>query len=61
VQTEWSLWSGDVEEEILPTVRELGVGFVPYGPLGRGFLTGQSARPKTSPRATSGGTTSLPG
>jgi aryl-alcohol dehydrogenase-like predicted oxidoreductase len=41
VQTEYSLWSRDVEDEILPTCRELGIGFVPYSPLGRGFLTGQ--------------------
>ena len=41
LQTEYSLWSRDVEDEILPTVRELGIGFVPYSPLGRGFLTGQ--------------------
>jgi aryl-alcohol dehydrogenase-like predicted oxidoreductase len=41
LQTEYSLWSRDPEQEILPTVRELGIGFVPYGPLGRGFLTGQ--------------------
>jgi aryl-alcohol dehydrogenase-like predicted oxidoreductase len=41
VETEYSLWSRDVEDEILPTCRELGVGFVPYSPLGRGFLTGQ--------------------
>jgi len=40
LQTEYSLWSRDVEDEILPTCRELGVGFVPYSPLGRGFLTG---------------------
>lgn len=40
LQTEYSLWSRDPEEEILPTVRELGIGFVPYSPLGRGFLTG---------------------
>ncbi|WP_241623020.1 aldo/keto reductase [Rosenbergiella australiborealis] len=40
VQTEYSLWTRDVEREILPTCRELGVGFVPYSPLGRGFLTG---------------------
>ena len=40
VQTEYSLWSRDPENEILPTCRELGVGFVPYSPLGRGFLTG---------------------
>jgi aryl-alcohol dehydrogenase-like predicted oxidoreductase len=41
LQTEYSLWSRDPEAEILPTVRELGIGFVPYSPLGRGFLTGQ--------------------
>ncbi len=40
LQTEYSLWTRDPEEEILPTVRELGIGFVPYSPLGRGFLTG---------------------
>jgi aryl-alcohol dehydrogenase-like predicted oxidoreductase len=40
LQTEYSLWSRDVEAEILPTARELGIGFVPYSPLGRGFLTG---------------------
>ena len=41
LQTEYSLWSRDVEDEILPTVREMGIGFVAYSPLGRGFLTGQ--------------------
>lgn len=41
LQTEYSLWSRDVEDEILPVCRELRVGFVPYSPLGRGFLTGQ--------------------
>ncbi|HGN1705790.1 TPA: aldo/keto reductase [Providencia rettgeri] len=41
VQTEYSLWTRDVEAEILPTCRELGIGFVPYSPLGRGFLTGR--------------------
>jgi aryl-alcohol dehydrogenase-like predicted oxidoreductase len=41
LQTEYSLWSRDCEEEILPTVRELSIGFVAYSPLGRGFLTGQ--------------------
>ncbi len=41
LQTEYSLWSRDVEDEILPICRELGIGFVPYSPLGRGFLTGQ--------------------
>jgi Predicted oxidoreductases (related to aryl-alcohol dehydrogenases) len=40
VQTEYSLWTRDPEVEVLPTVRELGIGFVPYSPLGRGFLTG---------------------
>ena len=40
VQTEYSLWTRDPELEVLPTVRELGIGFVPYSPLGRGFLTG---------------------
>ena len=41
LQTEYSLWSREPEDEILATVRELGIGFVPYSPLGRGFLTGQ--------------------
>jgi len=41
LQTEYSLWSRDPEDEILATVRELGIGFVAYSPLGRGFLTGQ--------------------
>ena len=40
LQTEYSVWARDPEAEILPTVRELGIGFVPYSPLGRGFLTG---------------------
>jgi aryl-alcohol dehydrogenase-like predicted oxidoreductase len=40
LQTEYSLWERHIEKEILPTVRELGIGFVPYSPLGRGFLTG---------------------
>jgi aryl-alcohol dehydrogenase-like predicted oxidoreductase len=40
LQTEYSVWSRDPESEILPTLRELGIGFVPYSPLGRGFLTG---------------------
>jgi aryl-alcohol dehydrogenase-like predicted oxidoreductase len=44
LQTEYSLWTRDPEEEILPTVRELGIGFVPYSPLGRGFLTGRFQR-----------------
>jgi len=41
LQTEYSLWSRDPEREVLPTVRELGIGFVAYSPLGRGFLTGR--------------------
>jgi aryl-alcohol dehydrogenase-like predicted oxidoreductase len=41
LQTEYSLWTRDVEEEILAVCRELGIGFVPYSPLGRGFLTGR--------------------
>src|SRR5512140_1591226 len=41
LQTEYSLWSRDPEDELLPTVRALGIGFVPYSPLGRGFLTGR--------------------
>ncbi|MEQ4519849.1 aldo/keto reductase [Pseudarthrobacter sp. B907] len=40
VQSEWSIWSRDVERNIVPAAAELGVGFVPYSPLGRGFLTG---------------------
>jgi aryl-alcohol dehydrogenase-like predicted oxidoreductase len=39
VQLEWSLWSRDVEEEIVPTCRELGIGIVAYSPLGRGFFS----------------------
>ncbi|GLZ39279.1 aldo/keto reductase [Actinokineospora sp. NBRC 105648] len=41
LQTEWSLWSRDIEDAIAPTARELGIGLVPYSPLGRGFLTGR--------------------
>ena len=44
LQSEYSLWEREPEDEILPTVRELGIGFVPYSPLGRGFLTGQFKR-----------------
>ncbi len=59
LQTEYSLWSRDVEDEIRPTLRELGIGLVAYSPLGRGFLTGQIKSPadlaeddfrRTSPR-----------
>ena len=49
LQTEWSLWSREPEDELLPLVRELGIGFVPYSPLGRGFLTGQLSRPEDIP------------
>ena len=45
LQTEYSLWTRDVEAEILPTCRELGIGFVPYSPLGRGFLSGRFTSP----------------
>ncbi len=45
LQTEYSLWSRDPEDEVLPTVRELGIGFVAYSPLGRGFLTGSIKSP----------------
>jgi aryl-alcohol dehydrogenase-like predicted oxidoreductase len=45
VQSEWSLWSRDVEQSVVPACRELGVGFVPYSPLGRGFLTGELPPP----------------
>ena len=45
LQTEYSLWTRDVEDEILPSVRELEIGFVAYSPLGRGFLTGQIKSP----------------
>lgn len=45
VQTEYSLWERHVEEAILPAVRELGIGFVPYSPLGRGMLTGAITKP----------------
>jgi aryl-alcohol dehydrogenase-like predicted oxidoreductase len=49
VQTELSLWSRDAEAEVLPTVRELGIGYVAYSPLGRGFLTGQIKSPDDFP------------
>ncbi|WP_030397188.1 aldo/keto reductase [Kitasatospora purpeofusca] len=61
VQTEYSLWTRDVEAEVLPTCRELGIGFVPYSPLGRGFLAGRFSSPdeldkddfrRTNPRFT---------
>ena len=46
VQSEYSLWTRDPEAEVLPTCRELGIGFVPYSPLGRGFLAGRFASPE---------------
>jgi aryl-alcohol dehydrogenase-like predicted oxidoreductase len=61
LQTEYSLWSRDPEAELLPVLRELGIGFVPYSPLGHGFLTGRIRSPgdlanddwrKTNPRFT---------
>jgi aryl-alcohol dehydrogenase-like predicted oxidoreductase len=44
LQSEWSLWSREIEDEVVATCRELGIGIVPYSPLGRGFLTGQITR-----------------
>jgi len=49
VQTELSLWSRDAEADVLPTIRELGIGYVAYSPLGRGFLTGQFKSPEDFP------------
>jgi aryl-alcohol dehydrogenase-like predicted oxidoreductase len=49
LQTEYSLWSRDPEEQILPTIRELGIGFVAYSPLGRGFLSGRFRSPEDIP------------
>jgi aryl-alcohol dehydrogenase-like predicted oxidoreductase len=46
VQTEYSMWTRDPEAEVLPTCRELGIGFVPYSPLGRGFLSGRFRSPE---------------
>ncbi len=45
LQSEWSLWSRDLEQDVVPTARELGIGLVPYSPLGRGFLSGQITSP----------------
>ncbi len=50
LQTEYSLWSRDPEDDYLPLCRELGIGFVPYSPLGRGFLTGQIRRYEDLPK-----------
>jgi aryl-alcohol dehydrogenase-like predicted oxidoreductase len=46
LQTEYSLWTRDPEKEVLPTCRELGIAFVPYSPLGRGFLSGKIQKPE---------------
>jgi aryl-alcohol dehydrogenase-like predicted oxidoreductase len=63
LQTEYSLWTRDPEAELLPLLGELGIGFVPYSPLGHGFLTGTIRSPqdladddwrKTNPRFTEG-------
>jgi aryl-alcohol dehydrogenase-like predicted oxidoreductase len=52
LQTEYSLWTRDPEEELLPLLRELGIGFFPYAPLGHGFLTGRSVPQTTFPTTT---------
>jgi aryl-alcohol dehydrogenase-like predicted oxidoreductase len=49
LQTEYSLWTRDPEDEVLPTCRELGIGFVAYSPLGRGFLSGRFRKPEDLP------------
>jgi aryl-alcohol dehydrogenase-like predicted oxidoreductase len=49
LQSEWSLWSRDIEDEVVPLARQLGIGLVPYSPLGRGFLTGQITSPDDFP------------
>jgi aryl-alcohol dehydrogenase-like predicted oxidoreductase len=49
VQSEYSLWERGVETKVLPTLRELGIGFVPYSPIGRGFLTGKINKPEDLP------------
>lgn len=48
VQSEWSIWSRDVEAKVVPAAREVGAGFVPYSPLGRGFLTGAMDRERVA-------------
>src|SRR5438105_2636558 len=50
LQSEYSLWTRDPEEEVLPVCREFGIGFVPYSPLGRGFLTGKIQKPEDLPQ-----------
>jgi aryl-alcohol dehydrogenase-like predicted oxidoreductase len=49
LQSEYSLWERNLDAEILPTLRELGIGLVPFSPLGRGFLTGKAPRPEATP------------
>ena len=49
VEQEWSLWSRDIEESIVPVCKELGIGILAYSPLGRGFLTGMVKRPEELP------------
>lgn len=49
LQTEYSLWERHLEQEILPVIRDLGIGLVPYSPLGRGFLTGTAVRAEEYP------------
>jgi len=49
LQSEYSLWTREVEDDVLPVCRELGIGFVPYSPLGRGFLTGRFKKPEDLP------------
>ena len=52
VQSEYSLWERGLELDVLPVLRDLGIGLVPFSPLGRGFLTGTAHAPRTIPRAT---------
>ena len=52
VQNEYSLWTRTPEKEVLPALEELGIGFVPYSPLGRGFLTGKMDETTSSSRMT---------
>ena len=54
VQSEWSIWSRDVEAQVVPAAAEVGAGFVPYSPLGRGFLTGGLTRDRIADGALSG-------
>jgi aryl-alcohol dehydrogenase-like predicted oxidoreductase len=49
LQSEYSLWERNLEDDIIPTLRELGIGLVPFSPLGRGFLTGKAPRPEATP------------